>query len=527
MFKINQLFRAAKVEPIDYTEPSELSLNAFSEKYKISVNARHLKITAFGFIYLGIIMFAAGFLKILPAILFLAVIAICFANLVKHSSEDEVFYIDLRSAAAAALFIALFLILSGQLGICKQYQDWAIKNALLRDLTERKWPIYYSDGSALSYYVMPFLPAAFVGKITGNLTVTHWAMFLYLEAGLLLSYLYMIKVTKSDTASKQIFVILAFLLFGSFEDLRMALTDLWTALRKIWDPDFSGTSVMIGFTSIYKSFMGPFNQSVIGILGMIMVMDDDFDLSDSLFLGVGALLYSPFMTIVMAIICAVKTVWFIKNHLQIKTIAKKFLTVHNLLALAIILPVFVLFIWGNITREKPDILNFKIIDYSGKWYLYILFVLSETGLFFVLMLHKYKRNPYFYTLFVITLILPLFQFGKYNDVCTRGTTACLVGMFVLIIRMLFENKTTRTDKTRAVAMLITLLMVSTASLCMCRDSALDFTKSVAEGNRISSKWNDPYMTLDDIQKFNATDLTYNFFAPKAKDEQFFFKYLAK
>ncbi len=524
MRKFNNIFKRA---PLVKAETPTAAAPDPNIKYRLPISARRLKFWAFGFIYLGIIIFAAGFFKAVYAVLFLAVIAVCFVSLIRRTQKNEVFYLDLRSAAAAVLFIAAFLILSGQLGLCKQYQDWALKNALLRDLTERKWPIYYSDGSALSYYIIPFLPAALAGKITGSLNVTRWVLFLYLAAGLLISYLYLVKVTRSDTALKQLFVILAFLLFNGFEDLRAATLDLWSALRKIWEPDFVKAGITIGFTSVYKSFLGPFNQSVIGYLGMLIVMDDDMDLGDSLFLGVGALLSSPFMTIIMAVVCAVKTVVFIKNNLRAKMIASEFLTVHNMLALVVILPVFVLFIWGNITREKPDVLSFKMINYSGNWYQYVCFVITEVGLFFILMLSRYKRDPYFYALFITTAVLPLFQYGLYNDLCSRGTTACIVGIFVLIVRMLHEPKTNRESKTRAVALLLMMLLVSGETLALCRDSALDFAKSAADGNKIASSWLDTYVTLDDIQKFNETDLIYNFFSPNAKDEQFFFKYLAK
>lgn len=81
-------------------------------------------------------------------------------------------------------------------------------------------------------------------------------------------------------------------------------------------------------------------------------------------------------------------------------------------------------------QEKPDIVSLHRIDYSGNWILYLTFCLSNFLLWSFFIWKQERKNPAFYIANIVLLVLPLFWYGAWNDLCMR---ACIPAFFVIAV----------------------------------------------------------------------------------------------
>ncbi|MBI5085434.1 MAG: hypothetical protein HZB13_12650 [Acidobacteria bacterium] len=94
---------------------------------------------------------------------------------------------------AALLLACVPVVLSGVGGLGRQNHDFPKHNGLLLDLTEGRWPVYYSlpgrtDPVPLDYYSGWYLPAALAGKAAGW-TAANYALAAWTVIGLALALL--------------------------------------------------------------------------------------------------------------------------------------------------------------------------------------------------------------------------------------------------------------------------------------------------------------------------------------------------
>lgn len=145
---------------------------------KIEVSYRNLRILAFGYLLLPVILFLIFSVKRLISIpVALVLIAVYFFAVKERNGIDK----DERKFAIPKSLIWIFLglcallcYLGGQGGLYYQTSDWNERNAIFRDLIYYNWPVHYSiTDTVMTYYIGHWLPAATCARvlfiITGNL----------------------------------------------------------------------------------------------------------------------------------------------------------------------------------------------------------------------------------------------------------------------------------------------------------------------------------------------------------------------
>lgn len=492
----------------------------------MKIKNRSLTMAAYFWIYAAIFTFLLGYLKWYIGIPSVLVVGFALFVVWKKEHPEKVFLIHKSAWITACIVIPVWMILSGQGGFFSQLMDWSGRNAILRDMVERPWPVYYSDGSALTYYIGHFLVPAAAGKFLG-LTGAKIVLLLYSCAGVFITWLFLVKVTRADTCKKQLFVLLVFIFFGSLENLRVIMTNFAEGFFRAIDPEYTKGYFMIGFTSNAKSMSGVFNQIIFAFLAIALYMEDDEKLENIFVLGVPMLIFSPFpLMAFLPLVLAGVIRQAIKNKNQLGTVAKKICSIQNILIFVVLAPVLLLYLWGNISGEKPQEMAFHMLHYGWKniW-IYVVFVLCEFIPYSVLLWTKYKKDVYFWVANLTLLILPLFQMGLYNDLCTRASS---VGMFVLmiyIICFLFEERKDKIFKRCKTALACLLIFAMTASVDLYFDIAKK-TSELAAKQEYESREVDFWHSLEGIRRLNQVDSTYNFFTFNASDDVFY-HYLAK
>ena len=129
---------------------------------------------------------------------------------------DEALTIEMAALAAiAALAVGL---IAGWLGTAPQSSDWDKHNAVLHDLIDRPWPVYYTsaDGSPtmLSYYIGMYLLPAAVGKLLRSFVLAYVVQYFWLSVGLFLVIAGVLLFARPCSGRCGVAVVVAFLLFN-------------------------------------------------------------------------------------------------------------------------------------------------------------------------------------------------------------------------------------------------------------------------------------------------------------------------
>ena len=497
----------------------------------LKISTKKLKLCAYAFLYVNIFIFLFGFLKIYIA---LPAAAVCGGAIYLNikNTKESFFTISKTMFITAIVALGLVLIAAGHGGICSQLMDWSARNAILRDLIDRPWPVYYSDGSALSYYIGYFILPGAAGKLIG-FNAAYWLMYLYGLYGMVLIYLYLVKLLKADSSKKQVVVLLMLFLFANCESLKVIAMDIWTGLMKYSNPSYSHAGVMIGFTPFYTLYATVFNQIIPAFLVLAMLLSDKDDLGGIAVAAVPLLLYSPFQIIFIFVIALIAMLEFVLKN-DLKTAVKRIFTIENIAVLLVLTPLLLLYIWGNITGEKPDVLKFHKLNYSRHWGTYFIFIITQVVLYAAFLFRRFYKNPYFIAAAVGLIILPLYQWGLYNDLCTRTSSVGLFIFMVLIMRQWFEPENAQTIKPKknkalnipnadkicgiALAILVGFSAIKPMNEAL---TAISSGASKFANHNVSANLCDPYVTLEGVEKHNLVDVTYNYFTFDAKNDAFF------
>lgn len=180
-------------------------------------------------ILLPVIIFFLGYLKLYIGIPCTILSLICTYNLIKN--EDIKVEFDFKKnyiPIIILVIIFLWLFFSGIGSFSYQNYDHEVRNAILHDLIDYKWPVTYdftnlsnnyqnilqASSARLVYYFTYWLPASVVGKII-NYQASTIFLFIY-------SYIYLVVIyllIKNNTKLNPIYVLLIFIFFSGLDCL--------------------------------------------------------------------------------------------------------------------------------------------------------------------------------------------------------------------------------------------------------------------------------------------------------------------
>lgn len=104
------------------------------------------------YLILPILVFFAGFLRIVPAVVFCVAGLLCLVYAIydlNRNAEGKALpkgerYVSISPAVIiiAAVVIILWVTVSGIGGIFRQSEDFSVRNAMFSDLINEKWPLF-------------------------------------------------------------------------------------------------------------------------------------------------------------------------------------------------------------------------------------------------------------------------------------------------------------------------------------------------------------------------------------------------
>lgn len=162
----------------------------------MKINSKLLTIISICYIYLPILIFMVTWTKFSIALFCIVVWAICLyrQRVCNTSNTEKMDYVKIDLIVFISI-VLLFIWIGYYVGWGKfvdQAGDWNKHNAVLADLVNRQWPIYYENGnehSMLTYYIAQYIVPGAIGKLSHSFRVAEIAMYVWNEIGLILVFL--------------------------------------------------------------------------------------------------------------------------------------------------------------------------------------------------------------------------------------------------------------------------------------------------------------------------------------------------
>ena len=166
-----------------------------------------------------------------------------------------------------AIISLLYCFLCGIGRLWAQSLDYPYRNAVLRDLILRDWPVLYDKfNGALSYYIGFWLPAAIPGKIVYMLSgdpdtafrAGNIFLLIYSSIGIVLLFLLILLYFKRSSAAQIYLIIFGFIFFSGMDILGPKFSN-WHLHLEWWAAIFQ-------YSSFTTCLCWVFNQTVIPLL---------------------------------------------------------------------------------------------------------------------------------------------------------------------------------------------------------------------------------------------------------------------
>lgn len=199
--------------------------------------------------------------------------------------------------------------------------------------------------------------------------------------------------------------------------------------------------LMAQYSTNFVLMRWTFPQCIVPWIVMAMLMEGDNDVDSYVVIGLPVILFAtfPFLAIVIyMIVLAVKK--FLSQNDKKAFLLKCFSKENLLCFLSLGTFSFCYYISYFLTKEKPESLKLSFVFSWSRQFLvtYGVFVVFTFGLYAILLLKYEKKNLFLNSSIVILLVLPLFQFGGWNDFVMRVSIPSLFVICVLTLKRIFE-----------------------------------------------------------------------------------------
>lgn len=407
---------------------------------------------ALAYLLFPVYIFIFGFLNPLTIIVMLAILAFCLLGWIKNEGLEANNY---KSKAVyivvSIVAVTLWCVFSGIGSFSFQNTDFLVRNAVLRDLINFKWPVVFdfsmtaedirayfnlNEPVEFIYYFAYWLPAGMFGKIFGERAADYF-LLIWTIAGILIVIALINTFCKKQSVATVVFLIL----YSGLDYIAWignSETGIIDAKQLEWWSEF------MQYSSNTTALYWVFNQAVPCWIITALIMNLK-KTGSKIFVASLSFWYSPFVTIGAVPIVAY---FLIKEYVDARRdnkSVKGFLGENRFWA-EILWCVAELAVVGSfyLSAESSISMNglvWKLHDIPFIKYLgiYLAFIVLELGLYFVILFKNNRHSSLFWLLYIELAIIPLYQMAPTNEWCTR---ASFMPLFILLIMVVnhFANE---------------------------------------------------------------------------------------
>lgn len=407
-----------------------------------------MTVVTYGYLILPFLIFAVGWFRIRFWLPIVSCLLFCAWKCCKETptlwkpclTQDHIIKI-----LFICMVLAVWVYYSGIGGKVFQNSDHSSRNAIFEILVQCRWPIYntdintelYPEGTVTSliYYIGFWMPAAVVGKIFG-MQAGYGFQMVWAFIGLFLVYYFI-----CERKNKIIIWPLLLLIFFSGLDVAGVFMTGTNIFGMENDMHMEWWAAPYQYSSMTTQLFWVFNQSVPAWLCTVFAMRQENNRSlvfivasvmfSATFPFVGLLVFVLFWTFTRQYeICIdVSRMESVKEWM--KAFIKDTITIQNVLGGGILGIFTYLYQRGNTSATKISSQGFLDILGSIEWTQYLIFMLLEVGIYFIV-IYKYNKINGVYFVVVLSLIfIPLLK-GSSGDFCMRVSIPALFILMLLV-----------------------------------------------------------------------------------------------
>lgn len=494
------------------------------------IKRRYLSTAAMLYLYLGTVVFLLGWVKWWIALPSVALIGWSLWIYFKeggggHQDREAVFEIDqnLKITKTGLLLLALAVLgiclISGYGGFFYQAGDFGKHNAILNDLVQKDWPVYYYNDygtSMLTYYLGQYMVPAAVGKLFSSFRVAEIIVLLNNAVGIFLMFLLLFRVTKAGSMKKRAAVVVIFLVFGAVTFLSHCLYGLGHEQETRPLYYFWLYEAPLSFRSHGNDLRYVFQICIPTWIASLLFLDSYKDPRYYVLICAPLLLGTVFSFITIGLIMLILFCTTVaQNKAKWLVQLKRAFSTPNLAALlgGVFIPG--IYLSGNIVGDKPASIGFSLVRYTNETAITYYSLIAGFLCFSLLIWRTYERDLLFYLVNGIMLAIPFVQMGRYNDLGMNCTIATLFILMIYVIRALFYY--VKEKQIRQATVLVVLLFWSSIYLVQDVADVFRFPVQMDGSNR--------YMTYESLEGLAANpessvDYAYNYYTLDAGESLF-------
>jgi len=502
-----------------------------NKKFNISINNNIILILTLLYINIPVFIYLFGWIKFAIALLtsvllifFLKKLFICYTK-DKITSVEKI-DMPLIGFIGIIFFIFIYCYYMGYSGNVPQAGDWAKHNAIMHDLIEKDWPVYYKNEdeySMLTYYIGQYLVPAIIGKIFNNFRIAEIMQYIWSTLGIILVYFNLIRVVKVHNWKKQILALFILCFFTGLIEIAHSILQIVYLDRTIINNGYLHWLVVDNIQLQYRSnlvFLRWAYPQVIVMWNICLLFYEHRDKCEVYVICILPAIFFGTLTFlgILPLVLGYALYLVISGKIQVR----KLFSLSNCLCTGTFGLIMLLYFSGNIFGHKNIDIGFRTINYSKIWGLYFIFIFFMFGIYSILIFRENYKNILFDISNIYLLVLPFFSMGLYNDLLISSSAASLFIIMICIVEFLISNPTNKKNYFKK-GILITLLLI--ASL----NSFFEIF-TVVRMNTNSYQANDTFKTLENFANRSdekiPSDLKYNYYSYDI-DKNLFVKYLAR
>jgi len=426
----------------------------------IKINRKFLLVISLVYIYLPIAIFLVGWTRPYVAMACLSVLFICAVRccrqakrelVLTNKESDNGIRISLGMLELALFFFICIGYYAGYGRFTDQAGDWAKHNAVLADLVNKQWPVYYENGdehSMLTYYIAQYIVPGVIGKLSESFRYAEISLYVWNVAGIFLVFLHLISFIKARRTSSQLVCAAAIPFFAIpiwFSRLVLKyftgnVRDYGHGVNAInWyyaSDNYGSDGISLQYFDNFYHLRWTFPQVITIWLIIMLLLEYRSYVRYFVIILLPGLLFSSlsFLGLLpLALGAAIERMVRERGRNFIQQI----FSFENLSVTLTIGIVFLLYLYGNVTGDKPAKVNFRWLVYTKSTAAgYLTFVMSIV-IYALVLFRDHRKDGIYYAAFATLLLLPFCRMGLWNDLLTR---ASIPALFVLMVYVLLFLK---------------------------------------------------------------------------------------
>lgn len=412
------------------------------------IKTKRLITISIAYIYAPILLFLFSWVKWYIALPVSLMTMFSVYKMVRGYTEKESGEIEIALPVFVVLIAAvlIFCYYMGYTGGAPQSADWNKHNAMLHDLTTRRWPVYYDthERSMLTYYIAQYLIPALLGKLCVSFTVTQYAQYIWNTVGVLLVVFNLLRIVHANGIKKQIHTLLVFFFYGGMLLIAQAVLSILFSQHIGWQYDsfhfLNIDECYLQYRSNLVSLRWVFQQCIVPWIVVLLLYENRRNIEHYAALLIPIALYGALPMLGLLVFAAGYVVKELFAEKWSQTVWKKIFSPYNIMTLLSLGVVLFCYFSGNILSKKPKEIGLHLMDFSNKkiW-IYLIFCLCMYGIYAACIWRHYRRNTMFWIAVGSLSVIPFFRMGAWNDFCMGVSIPAQFLMMVFVLKFLFDH----------------------------------------------------------------------------------------